>query len=176
MDELPFYLRELRQRFSERIEEISRPHGQAVAVVKRETINDVLSFLRDDDKTLFDLFVDLTAVDYLARPPRFEVVIHLVSIPFLHRIRLKVRLDEDDAVMPSITPVYPAANWFERECYDLYGIRFDGHPDLKRILLYDGFVGHPLRKDYPIDRRQPRVELRKPEVRRNDQAIEPKQS
>jgi NADH-quinone oxidoreductase subunit C len=174
MHEFPAYLIELQTRFGEKIEEISMPHGQAVAVVKRDAINDVLIYLRDDDKTLFDLFVDLTAVDYITRQPRFEVVIHLVSIPFRHRIRLKVRLDEDDPVMPSITPVYPSANWFERECYDLYGIRFIGHPNLKRILLYEGFVGHPLRKDYPIDRRQPRVELRKPEVRRNDQAVEPK--
>jgi len=174
MHEYPSYLTELQKRFGEKIEEIAMPHGQAVAVVQREALSDVLLYLRDDDQTLFDLFVDLTAVDYIARQPRFEVVIQLVSIPFRHRIRMKVRLDEDDPVMPSITPFYPAANWFERECYDLYGIRFEGHPDLKRILLYDGFVGHPLRKDYPIDRRQPRVELRKPEVRRNDLAIEPK--
>ena len=174
MHEYPLYLAELQKHFGEKIEEIAMPHGQAAAIVKREDLNDVLLFLRDDNKTLFDLFVDLTAVDYIAHQPRFEVVIHLVSIPFLHRIRLKVRLDEDDPVMSSITPIYPSANWFERECYDLYGIRFEDHPNLTRILLYDGFVGHPLRKDYPIDRRQPRVELRKPEVRRNDQSIEPR--
>lgn len=174
MHEYPSYLIEIQARFGEKIEEISMPHGQAIAVVKREALNEVLLFLRDDDKTLFDLFVDLTAVDYIAQQPRFEVVIHLTSIPLGHRIRLKVRLEEDDPVMPSITSVYPSADWFERECYDLYGIRFEGHPNLKRILLYEGFVGHPLRKDYPIDRRQPRIELRKPEVRRNDQAIEPK--
>ena len=170
----PFYLTELKNRFGDKIEEIAMPHGQAVAIIKRESLNDILIYLRDNDETLFDLFVDLTAVDYIARQPRFEVVIHLTSIPLRHRIRLKVRLHEDDPVMSSITAVYPSANWFERECYDLYGIRFEGHPNLKRILLYDGFVGHPLRKDYPIDRRQPRIELRKPEVRRNDQAIEPK--
>lgn len=174
MEEFPFYLTELQRRFGDKIEEIATLHGQAVAVVKREALNDALLYLRDDKKTLFDLFVDLTAVDYIGREPRFEVVIHLVSIPYRHRIRLKVCLSEDDPVMPTITPVYPSANWFERECFDLYGIRFDGHPNLKRIMLYDGFVGHPLRKDYPIQRRQPRIELRKPEVRRSDQAIEPK--
>jgi NADH-quinone oxidoreductase subunit C len=174
MNEYPPYIAELQKLFGAKIEEVALLHGQAVAVVRREAINDVLLHLRNDDKTLFDLFLDLTAVDYIARQPRFEVVIHLVSIPLGHRIRLKVRLDEDDCVMPTITPVYPSANWFERECFDLYGVRFEGHPNLTRILLYDGFVGHPLRKDYPVDRRQPRIELRKPEVRRNDQAIEPK--
>lgn len=173
MDELPFYLSELQKRFAGSIKEASVPHGVPTVVIKREALNDALAYLKDDEKTLFDLFLDLTAVDYIGKRPRFEVVIHLTSIPFLHRIRLKVRLDESDPVMPTITPVYPSANWFERECFDLYGVRFQGHPDLKRILLYDGFVGHPLRKDYPIDRRQPRIELRKPEVVRSDQAIEP---
>jgi len=173
MEEHPFYLTELQKRFGDKIEEIATPHGQAVAIIKRDALNDALLYLRDDGKTLFDLFVDLTAVDYIGQQPRFEVVIHLVSIPLRHRIRLKVRLDEDDPVMPSITPVYPSANWFERECYDLYGVRFDGHPNLKRLLLYEGFVGHPLRKDYSITARQPLIQLRKPEVRRSDLTIEP---
>ncbi len=173
MQELPFYLLELQSRFGDAVEEIGAPLGEATAVVRREALNEILTFLRDDDRTLFDLFLDLTAVDYIGREPRFEVVVHLVSIPFRHRIRLKVRLPEADPTMPSITPVYPAANWFERECFDLYGVRFAGHPNLKRILLYEGFVGHPLRKDYPITGRQPIIKLRKPEVRRSDEAIEP---
>jgi len=175
MEELPFYLNELQERFGAEIEDIAVLHGQAAAVVKRDALNEVLTYLRDGERTLFDLFLDLTGVDYIRRQPRFEVVIHLVSIPLLHRIRLKVRLDEDDLVMPTITPVYPSADWFERECYDLYGVRFQGHPNLKRILLYEGFVGHPLRKDYSITNRQPIVEQRKPEVRRSDCAIEPPQ-
>jgi len=174
MEEYPFYLSELQTRFGDKIEAIHTQHGDATAVVKREAINEVLAWLRDDAATLFDLFLDLTAVDYIRKQPRFEVVIHLVSIPFRHRIRVKVRLEEDDPVMPTITPVYPASNWFERECWDLYGIRFDGHPDLRRMFLQESFIGHPLRKDYPIAARQPLVTLRKPEVRRNDESIEPK--
>ncbi|MFH1863104.1 MAG: NADH-quinone oxidoreductase subunit C [bacterium] len=173
MSENPSYLSTLQERFGGRILEVATPHDQAVAIVQKEALNDILTFLRDDEKSLFDLFLDLTAVDYLGRKPRFEVVIHLVSIPLRQRLRIKVLIDEEDAQMPSITPVYPAANWFERECYDLYGIKFTGHPNLQRLLLYEGFEGHPLRKDYPVKGRQPRLELRKPEVKRSDQAVEP---
>jgi NADH-quinone oxidoreductase subunit C len=175
MDEFPVYLTDLQTRFGDKIFEIHAQHGDATAVVKREAVAEILTWLRDDEKTLFDLFLDLTAVDYIGRKPRFEVVIHLVSIPFHHRLRVKVKLDEDDPVMPTITPVYPAANWFERECWDLYGIKFDGHPDLRRMFLQESFVGHPLRKDYPITRRQPLITLRKPEVRRSDESIEPRE-
>ena len=173
MTQNPLYLDSLKEKFGSSIEEISFPHDQLVVVVNREAINEILNFLRDDEEACFDLFMDLTAVDYIGREPRFEVVIHLVSIPKQQRIRLKIRLSEADPEMPSITPVYPAANWFERECFDLYGIRFTGRPNLTRIMLYEGFQGHPLRKDYPLKGRQPRVSLRKPEVRRSDQAIEP---
>jgi NADH-quinone oxidoreductase subunit C len=106
--------------------------------------------------------MDLTAVDYQKYPgredgPRFEVVYHLYSIARNHRVRLKVRVDEDDAVVPTAVPLWPIANWFEREVWDMFGIRFAGHPDLRRLLLYEEFVGHPLRKDYPINRRQPLI-------------------
>ncbi|RJP73077.1 MAG: NADH-quinone oxidoreductase subunit C [Candidatus Zixiibacteriota bacterium] len=173
MPEFPPYFAALQERFGDRIEETAMPLGEAAVTVKREAINEVLAWLKDDDSTLFDLFLDLTGVDYIRRRPRFEVVIHLVSVPLRHRLRVKVRLDQDDPVMPSIIPVYPAANWFEREAWDLYGLRFSGHPNLKRMLLYESFVGHPLRKDYPLTRRQPIVPLRKPEVRRSDDAREP---
>lgn len=171
--ENPAYLDRLKETFALAIEEVNQPDSILTLIVKSEVVCDVMAFLKDDDDALFDHFMDLTAVDYLGRSPRFEVVIHLVSIPRLHRIRVKVKLEEGDPSMPTITPVYPAANWFERECYDLYGIRFQGHPNLKRILLYEGFEGYPLRKDYPITKRQPLLELRKPEVRRSDQAVEP---
>lgn len=174
MDEIPLYLTALKDRFGDKVVEIHAQHGDATAVIKRESIIETLVWLRDDEKTLFDLFLDLTAVDYIGRKPRFEVVIHLVSIPFRYRVRLKVRLDENDPAMPTITSVYPAANWFERECWDLYGIRFEGHPDLRRMFLQESFVVHPLRKDYPITKRQPLIKLRKPEVRRSDEAIEPR--
>lgn len=174
--ENPPYLDRLKEKFGPAIEEAYLPDDQLTLVVRRDSIVDVLIFLKDDEESLFDHFMDLTAVDYLGKEPRFEVVIHLVSIPKLHRVRIKIKLEEDDSVMPTITSVYPGANWFERECWDLYGIKFDGHPNLTRILLYEGFEGHPLRKDYPLKKRQPRVHLRKPEVLRSDEAFEPDQN
>lgn len=171
--ENPSYLDRLLGKFGTSVEYSGYPDDCFTLVVARDAIGDILSFLKDDDDALFDHFMDLTAVDYIGREPRFEVVIHLVSIPKFKRIRVKVKLTEDDPVMPSVTSVYPVADWFERECWDLYGIKFDGHPNLTRIMLYEGFEGHPLRKDYPIKKRQPLLELRKPEVRRSDEAIEP---
>jgi NADH-quinone oxidoreductase subunit C len=105
---------------------------------------------------------DLTAVDFLKFPgredgPRFEVVYHLYSIAHNHRLRVKVNVDEDDPVVPTAVPVWPIANWLEREVWDMFGIRFDGHPDPRRLLMYEEFVGHALRKDYPINRRQPLI-------------------
>ncbi len=113
---------------------------------------------RDDHTAV----VALTAVDYLKFPgredgPRFEVVYHLYSLTHNHRLRLKVRVDEDDASAPSVVALWPIANWLEREAWDMFGVRFEGHPDLRRLLMYEEFVGHPLRKDYPISRRQPLI-------------------
>ena len=106
--------------------------------------------------------MDLTAVDYLKFPgredgPRFDVVYHLYSITHNHRLRLKAALEQDDAVVATATGLWPIANWLEREVWDMFGIRFAGHPDLRRLLLYEEFVGHPLRKDYPMERRQPLI-------------------
>ena len=105
------------------------------------------------------VMMDETAVDGLGMnwKPRFEVVCHFYSMPLNHRLRLKVRIEERDTVMPSLVELWPAANWFEREIWDMFGIRFEGHPNLKRILLYEEFAGHPLRKDYPIGKRQPLI-------------------
>ena len=89
--------------------------------------------------------------------PRFEAVYHFYSTTHNHRIRLKIKLREQDMVMPSLTVLWPIANWFEREAWDMYGVRYEGHPDLKRILMYEEFVGFPLRKDYPYSKRQPLI-------------------
>jgi NADH-quinone oxidoreductase subunit C len=132
-------------------------HGDATAVVTRESVVKLLRFLRDDPACNFEMLSDLTAVDYLGEEPRFEVVYHLYSLEWRHRLRLKARVPEEDAVIASAVGVYASANWMEREVFDLYGIHFDGHPDLRRILLYEAFEGHPLRKDYPKERRQPLV-------------------
>ena len=137
--------------------------GDETAIIKPASIVDVCTWLRDDDKCRFDMLTDLTAVDYDKRQPRFEVVYHLYSTTEKHRIRLRVPLEESAPTVPSVAGVWRCANWAEREVWDLYGIRFEGHPDLRRILLYEEFEGHPLRKDYPIQRSQPRMDLRRKE-------------
>jgi NADH-quinone oxidoreductase subunit C len=109
----------------------------------------VLKFLRDDAECRFVCFIDICGVDYPEREKRFDVVYHLLSPYKNRRIRVKVQTDEDTSV-PSAIEVFPAANWFEREVYDLYGVLFSGHPDLRRILTDYGFSGHPLRKDFPL--------------------------
>jgi NADH-quinone oxidoreductase subunit C len=131
--------------------------GDATAVVEASRLVEAMRFLRDDPALAFDMLSDLCAVDYLPGVPRFEVVYHLYSVARNHRLRVKVEVGADAPSVPSVVPVWASANWMEREVWDLYGIRFDGHPDLRRILLYDEFEGHPLRKDYPKERRQPLV-------------------
>jgi len=110
----------------------------------------------------FDLFTDVTAVDWPGQNPRFEVVYHFYSTRHFARVRLKTRVSEDDPAVDSLVPLYGAARFMERECHDMYGIVFRGNPDLRPILLYEGFVGHPLRKDYPKQKEQPLVPYREP--------------
>lgn len=152
----------LRRKFGDAILETHAQHGNETAVVARERLAEIGEFLRDDRELAFDMPIDCTAVDwYQRREPRFEVTWHLYSLTKKHRVRLKVRLSEEDPTVASLTPVWRGMNWHEREAYDMYGIRFAGHPNLKRILMYEEFVGHPLRKDYPIDKRQPLIPMRK---------------
>ncbi len=136
-------------------------HGDATAIVAAPRVVEVLKFLRDERGHDFDVLADLCAVDYLGYPerggPRFEVVYHLFSTQHLHRVRVKAGVPEVPCQIDSCVEVWPGANWMEREVFDLYGIRFRNHPDLRRLLLYEEFDGHPLRKDYPKERRQPRV-------------------
>jgi NADH-quinone oxidoreductase subunit C len=124
-------------------------YGELTVLVPAEAIGRVLTFLRDDPRCLFVSFIDLCGVDYPGREKRFDVVYHLLSPRHNSRIRVKVEADEVMPV-PSVIDVFPAANWFEREAYDLYGVLFSGHPDLRRILTDYGFEGHPLRKDFPL--------------------------
>jgi NADH-quinone oxidoreductase subunit C len=123
--------------------------GELSITVRREGIIKALSFLRDDPECRFKLLMDICGVDYPEREQRFEVVYHLLSLHHNQRVRLKLETDEETPV-PSATRVYPAAGWFEREAWDLYGIFFADHPDLRRILTDYGFEGHPLRKDFPL--------------------------
>ena len=117
--------------------------------VRAENIIRVLVFLKEDGDCLYEQLVDISGADYLEREKRFDVVYHLLSYTHNHRIRIKVETDENTPV-PSATGVYSSAGWFEREIWDLYGVLFSGHPDLRRILTDYGFQGHPLRKDFPL--------------------------
>jgi NADH-quinone oxidoreductase subunit C len=139
--------------------------GQPTIVVAREQALPFFRALRDEPELAFDLLADLTAVDYLGREPRFEVVVHLYSIARGHRLRVKVPVPGEDPWVHSLTGLWKAANWLERELWDMFGIRSVGHPDLRRILMYEEFVGHPLRKDYPVGKRQPLTEERDPIAR-----------
>ena len=150
-------LRRLLEQHESAVLETHAQCGDATAVVERARSGEILNFLRDDPQLRFDLLVDLTAVDYYPDPRRFEVVYHLFSTEKRHRVRIKVRVPEDDPQVDSAVGIWPAANWMEREVWDLYGIRFEGHGDLRRILLYEEFDGHPLRKDYPKEKRQPLI-------------------
>lgn len=123
--------------------------GELTLLAERDHIVPLLRFLRDDQQCNFESFIDLCGVDYPERSERFEVVYHLLSMRMNHRIRVRIRTDEETAV-PSAVPLWPAANWFEREAFDMYGIQFADHPDLRRILTDYGFEGWPLRKDFPL--------------------------
>lgn len=141
---------------------VEQSRGDAAVVVPRGRIAAVLALLKDDADTRFEMLTDVTAVDYLGRAPRFEVVYHLYSLTRNHRLRVQVQLPEDDPQLPTASTLWKSALWAEREVFDLFGVRFVGHPDLRRILMYPEFVGHPLRKDYELNARQPLVPERDP--------------
>jgi NADH-quinone oxidoreductase subunit C len=162
------------------VEVVESQHGDEIAWIHKDHLVAVATWLKNDPKMLFDAPVFVTCIDRLdwqpvglppsARwtedKPRFEVCYQLRSSKHRHRIRLKVAVTELDARCPSLAPLWPAFDWQERETFDMYGIRFDGHPDLRRIYMYEEFVGYPLRKDYPKEKRQPLV-------RRDDLPINP---
>jgi NADH-quinone oxidoreductase subunit C len=133
--------------------------GDLTALVDASRLLEAMRLLRDDPATAFDMLMDVSGVDYLGYPgrsgPRFEVAYHLYSLEKNHRLRVRVGVEAERCEVDSMVSLWPSADWMEREAFDLYGIRFRGHPDLRRILLYDEFEGHPLRKDYAKERRQP---------------------
>jgi len=133
------------------IEEVIEFRGETTLVVPRKVLRAIAARCRDDGTLQFNLLTDATCVDRFPMEPRFELNYHLVSIPKRLKVRLRVRLAGDDPVVDSLVPVWPGANWLEREIFDLFGIQFTGHPDLRRILLPDDWEGHPLRKDYPVE-------------------------
>ncbi|MBI4358523.1 MAG: NADH-quinone oxidoreductase subunit C [Candidatus Omnitrophica bacterium] len=152
-------LEKIKETFLDDVHETHECRGDLVALVNKEVIRELMKFLKTDPALDFNMLMDLTAVDYLdmERLPRFDVVYHLYSLRNNYRIRIKAGVDEKDLIIDSLTPIWPIADWFEREVWDMFGIKFRGHPNLKRILMYEEFEGHPLRKDYPHNKRQPLI-------------------
>ena len=157
----------LKQKFPDDVTDFHAYRDDEAVVIERGALEAVCRFLRDDTRCSFEIMMDLTAVDRLEmnETPRFEMVYHFKSLTHARRLRLKVRLAEDDCKIASIHHLWKAVDWYERECFDMFGIVFEGHPDLRRILMYDEFEGYPLRKDYPIDKQQPLQELKEVEER-----------
>ena len=158
----------LKKQFGSSILDAHQFRGDDTVIVERSSNLEILRFLKEEPQLDFNVLIDLTAVDYLKTQreprkfilrgePRFDVVYHLYSLAKNHRVRVKVPIAESDCRLRSVVSLWPIANWFEREAWDMFGMHFDGHPHLKRIMMYEEFVGHPLRKDYPVNKRQPLV-------------------
>jgi NADH-quinone oxidoreductase subunit C len=152
----------VRSQFGSAVLETHNQHGDETAILEPNSWYAVAKFLRDDPRAAMNMLVDLTAVDFLEREPRFDVVAHFVSLTLGHRLRLKARVGKPSgaASIASLSDLWASANWMERECFDMFGVVFTGHSDLRRILLYPEFEGYPLRKDYPADRIQPLLPYR----------------
>ena len=138
----------LKEKFASSVLDVKEFRGEVTVTVKKEDVVAILRCLRDELR--YNLLTDVTAVDYLGKEPRFMVVYNLYSIPNKDRLRVKAPVAEGDCTIDTVTTLWDSANWLERETYDLLGITFVGHPDLRRILMTDDWVGHPLRKDYPL--------------------------
>lgn len=152
-------IEKLKERFGADVVEASVTHNEETVVVERDRALEILRTLRDDPEFACEFLIDVTAVDWLGRKPRFDVVYNLKSITRKHRIRVKIRVDGDDPWVPSATGIWKSANWLERECYDMFGVEFTDHPDLRRILMPENYAeGHPLRKDFPLRGRFTRAE------------------
>ena len=151
-------LETLRKKLGPKVLETSRFRGDDILVLERAELRESFRLLRDDPELNFDFLSDITAVDYWKKKePRFEVVYQMLSLRGRRRLRVRVPVPEHDAAVESLSPLWRGANFLEREIWDLFGITFIDHPDLRRILLYEEFQGHPLRKDYPVNLWQPLV-------------------
>ncbi len=140
----------LRERLGDAVEDVREFRDDVIVVLSRDAIVDAATWLRDHEEVPFPLCEDVFGIDAYSRKQRFEVNYHFYSVTKKVRIHLKVRVEEDDAVVPSITAVYPGAGWYERETWDMIGVRFSGHPDLRRAYMPEDYEYHPLRKDYPL--------------------------
>ncbi len=155
-------LNEIRRRFPRAVRQADRLWGEDVLVIGRESLLPLAEALRAEPWS-YSLLLDVTCVDYLAGRGVLEMIYTLYSLGRNHRLRLKVELPAGEPSLASLTPLWKNADWLEREVFDMFGVRFEGHPYLRRIFLYEGFEGHPLRKDYPLRRRQPIIPPRKAE-------------
>jgi NADH-quinone oxidoreductase subunit C len=147
----PREVEKVREKFGDALREAVYFRGEDTLVVAPERIVEIARFLKDDSEMMFNLLLDVTGIHYLERDYSYEVVYHLLSLVRRRRLRLRTRLGEEGEI-DSVTPVWATANWHEREAYDLVGIRFRNHPDLRRILMPDDYDGHPLRKDFPLEK------------------------
>lgn len=152
-------LERLREKFPAEVEETASSLGDDLAVIDKGAVLPVMTYLKGKPED-YAMLLDLTCVDYRGEEPRFEMVYHLFSLTHNKRLRIKTRLPESDLLIASLTSLWKNADWLEREVYDLFGVNFEGHPDLRRLFMYDGFEGYPLRKDYPLRRRQPLIRLK----------------
>jgi len=157
-------LQRVQEKFSQEIVETHAFRGDETVIIRPGALRAVAQFLKETPELDFNFLMDLTAVDYLnfgdekiKKEPRFEVVVHFYSLKHNHRLRLKVPVTEENPEIDTLSDLWPSANWYEREVWDMFGIRFRGHPNLKRILMYEEFQGHALRKDYPFNKRQPLI-------------------
>ena len=146
----PAFIPAIERALAGAIEQVSYFVGDWTLIAGRDRLLDVMRWLRDDRAARFDFCSDVTATDWPSRAQRFDVIYVLYSVHYRHRLRVKVRAGEADPV-PSVAGIWPAANWLEREVWDMFGVAFDGHPDLRRILMPDEWQGHPQRKDYPLE-------------------------
>jgi NADH-quinone oxidoreductase subunit C len=149
----------IQQRWPGEVIDLHDQHGDETVLLRPGRWPEIAACLKTDPDFELNILMDLTAVDGLdlGWPERFQVVYHFYSMPKNHRLRVKIPVSGERPHAPTLTGLWPIANWFEREVWDMFGIRFDGHPDLRRILLYEEFSGHPLRKDYPLNKRQPLI-------------------
>ena len=157
-------LQRVQEQFAADIIETHTFRGDETAIIRPASLRTIAKFLKATPELDFNFLMDLTAVDYLffaggriQKEFRFEVVVHFFSLKHNHRLRIKVPVDEKNPEVDTLSDIWPSADWYEREVWDMYGIKFKGHPNLKRILMYEEFQGHALRKDYPVNKRQPLI-------------------
>ena len=143
-------IEKLNAHFKNSLESVNEFRGELTLVLKKEDVVRICQFLRDDSELSFDMLKDVCGVDYCRPEDRYEVIYNLYSLKNKFRLRLKVKVEETDLHVPTVTSIWPTANWHERETFDMFGILFDGHPDLRRIYMPEEFEHYPLRKDFPL--------------------------